>query len=290
MKSGSDPIDMTLRTFPVTASRYLACPKCRSDIEASPDGFRCTRCGFSGRIDSGVFVAGDVNAPSNFDVNFATMRVSNHAPGTWELFYERQVKYVEQHISAGQLVIDVGCGPELVYRKNGALVIGVDASLASVRENHDADIAVYGSAAALPVKDRIADAIVCFYSVHHMTGNTVYEHRGIVSRVFGEFARVLKPGGALMIFDVSPRWPFDALENAAWNLGRKIIGPGLDMYFWKDSRLREVGAAAFPQLRLETLRFGGAHFTTFPPIFSKPWLRLPRLLYPFDINLYRWRA
>lgn len=281
---------MTHQELPGAASRYLACPKCRSDIEASAGGFRCTRCGFTGRIDSGVFVAGDLNACSNFDVNFATMRASNHAPGTWELFYQRQVEYVERHISAGQVVMDVGCGPELVYRKNGALVIGVDASLASVRENRDADILVFASAASLPVKDRIADAIVCFYSVHHMTGNTVSEHRRIVSGVFGEFARVLKPAGTLMIFDVSPRWPFDTLENAVWNLGRKAIGPGLDMYFWKDGKLRDLGAAAFPHLRLETLRFGGTQFTTFPPIFSRPGLRLPRFLYPFDINLYRWRA
>lgn len=270
--------------------RHLACPKCHADFSPEGGALRCTACDFVGRMDNGVVVIGNPAIPSYFDRIYPIMQASNHAPGTWELFYSRQAAAVENCLQPGQLVIDVGCGPEIVYRKNGAFVVGVDASFASIRENRAADIRVFGSAAEMPLKEQSADVVVCFYSVHHMTGRTAAENHGIVNRVFREFARVLKARGTLMIFDVSPRWPFDVLEYAGWNLARRFLGSSLDMYFWKERDLRALGAAYLPRASFELRRFGGSVLTTFPPIFSKPAFRLPRFLYPFDINLYRWQA
>jgi SAM-dependent methyltransferase len=183
----------------------------------------------------------------------------------------------------------VGCGPELPYRKNGAFVIGVDASFHSIRANEMVDVRVFASAASLPLRSASADAIVCFYSIHHMTGQSVTEHRDIVRNVFREFARVLKPSRRLMVFDVSPRWPFGAIEELTWNTVRRRLGQNLDMFFWKKHDLEMLGRETFPRARFSIERFGGSPFKTFPPIFSKPSLRVPRLLYPFDINLYTWQ-
>ncbi len=228
------------------------------------------------------------DAHSNFDNVFALMREGNHAPGTWGLFYEQQARAIERFLKPGQIVLDIGCGPELPYAKKGAFIVGVDASFGSVEANKGVDLQVFASAAELPIATGVADAIVCFYSVHHMTGMTVQENRAIVAQVFREFARVLKPEGRMFIFDMSPWMPFAGAEALTWNTARQKLGGGLDMFFWKDRDLQRIAKAAMPDANCRIERFGGSYLNTFPPVFSKPGLRVPRFLYPFDINLYIW--
>ena len=151
------------------------------------------------------------------------------------------------------------------------------------------DLRVYGTAEAIPVPDRSLDGIVCFYSIHHMTAQHVSENRGMVTAVFREFARVIRPGGNLLIFDLSPWWPFSSLENMTWNLARRLLGPTLDMFFWERSKLANLGREMFPRAKLDVETFRNSPFLVFPPVFSFPVLKIPRFLYPFQINLYNWK-
>lgn len=230
-----------------------------------------------------------MSSHSYFDDVYEIMRIGNHARGTREIFYEQQSKAVERTLSDGEVVVDIGCGPELPYRKNGSFVIGVDPSFHSIRANQAVDLRIFASAADMPLADASADAVICFYSVHHMTAETVEGGRVIVENAFREVARVLKPTGRLMIFDMSPWLPFGALQNVIWNAARRRLGRSLDMFFWKAESLRRVGEKFFPGASLSITRFSESPFQTFPPIFSKPGLRVPRFLYPFHINLYQWQ-
>lgn len=268
----------------------LACPKCHGSLRFLGDKAVCERCNADVPLRDGVVVARELSTKSYFDDVFEVMQAGNHAPGTWDIFYAEQAAAVEKMIGPGHIVVDIGCGPELPYAKNGAIVVGVDASFDSIRANKAVDLRVFASAAEMPLRDHVADVIVCFYSVHHMTGKTVAENREIVKQVFREFSRVLKPSGRLLVFDMSPWFPFATAEELTWNPARRHIGSGLDMFFWKDRQLKDVGLEALPGAKFSIRRFGRAPLRTFPPIFSKPDLRLPRFLYPFDINLYVWEG
>jgi hypothetical protein len=50
-----------------------------------------------------------------------------------------------------------------------------------------------------------------------------------------------------------------------------------------------VGRLALPGAQFSTTSFSASLLSAFPPAFSLPWLLIPRFLYPFHVNLYRWR-
>jgi hypothetical protein len=79
------------------------------------------------------------------------------------------------------------------------------------------------------------------------------------------------------------------LERLLWNTAKRVLGSKLDMCFYTADVYAEVGRLALPQAELSVESFGTSMLSTFPPAFSLPWLPIPRFLYPFDVNLYRWR-
>jgi SAM-dependent methyltransferase len=138
--------------------------------------------------------------------------------------------------------------------------------------------------------DASVDAVVCFYSIHHMVGARKLDTIRNVSEAMREFGRVLKPDGCLFVFEMTPMMPFLVLQHALWNLVRRAAPRTLDMYFFSATEISRIGAAEMPKgTILERIFFGASAFTIIPPIFSLPWLKLPRLLYPLDAKLYKWR-
>jgi SAM-dependent methyltransferase len=266
----------------------IACSKCHQPISLLTDHGACASCGTAVMMKNGVLVTEEFSKRSYFDAVFQVMREGNREESTWKLFYQQQAQFVSDSLRDGDIVIDVGCGPELPYAKKNAFVIGVDASYDSIRTNTTVDLRVYASAAAMPLRTGVADKMICFYSVHHMTGDSISENRQIVREVFREFARVLKPSGRLLIFEVTPRWPFATFEDISWNAARSLLGTRLDMYFWSRQRLVQLAAEDLPGARLNLHHFKSSALATFPPIFSKPSLRVPRFMYPFSICLYEW--
>jgi len=281
-------MDRTQVAIDPRLAALLACPKCRTPIRLSAGTAPCEHCGATVMLRDGVVVSEEYSRQSYFDSVFEVMREGNREEGTWRLFYRDQAAHFMKSLSPGEVVVDVGCGPDLPYQRGSALVIGVDASFESIRANRSVDLRIYASAASLPLANGSADKVVCFYSIHHMTGSRVSDHREIVDSVFREFARVLKPRGRLFVFDVSPIWPFGIAEDIVWNGARRYLGTGLDMYFWTRGHLVELGKRTLPGSSLRTQSFGRSPFESFPPVFSKPALRLPRMLYPFGICLYEW--
>jgi SAM-dependent methyltransferase len=271
--------------------KYLACPQCHRAVTVSADIISCTSCQFTGRLKGNVAVVMQDNALSFFDDKFAVMEESQLSRGgAWALCCERQVALLEKHLAPGQVVLDVGCGPRLPYTPPGdSFVIGLEPSFPSVRANRQVNLRVCGTATEMPLPSRSVDIAVAFYSIHHMVGQTTRDNRDIVAKAFAELNRVLKPGGSLFVFEMTPYRPVYGLQRFAWNLAKRLLGGRLDMYFRSAESMAAFGAAAMSAAQLEEIDFPCSAFETFPPFFSVPWFRIPKILYPLDARLYKWK-
>ena len=293
---------MRTRSSPPTAARnaeklaraiesHLACPRCHGCITVRAAEIHCSRdgCGFTGAIVDGIAVMRGQRDGSFFDDKHEVMEHGSAEPGVRRCCYAEQATVIESAIPPGAVVVDVGCGPALPYRRAKAwTLIGVDLSYESLRANTEVDIPVYGSAAALPLADHSVDAIVSLYAIHHFGGQTRRENEGRVARSFAEFGRVLKPGGSLFIFELSPWWPVWQAQCATWNFVRKLL-PSMDIFFWRERPLMDVAAAHLGRsTTLRRVRFRAPALTPIPPVFACPVLKIPRFLFPFDVQLYHW--
>ena len=124
-------------------------------------------------------------------------------------------------------LLDAGCGPGLWTRflHDGTRdVLGIDLSeefIARARETHPDLEFLRGSFAALPLPDASLGGVLAWYSLIHTPP-------GELPSVLSEFARVVAPGGSILIgfFDGDPREPFDHAVTTA--------------YFWNQDALRPL--------------------------------------------------
>lgn len=108
-------------------------------------------------------------------------------------------------------VVDLGCGvgrltPALADTFGGP-VWGVEPSarmreIAEATASHPAVRYLEGEAAAIPLPDDAADAVLMFLSIHHVPDRAA---------AAAEIARVLKPGGRVLV-----RSPFSDRMNGGW--------------------------------------------------------------------------
>ena len=95
-------------------------------------------------------------------------------------------------------VADVGCGPGRVaafMAEHGLEVVGVDVSqamLAVARSAHPHIRFEEGQLDALPIESGVLAGAVCWYSI-------IYTPPDRLAEAFGELARVLMPGGYLLL-------------------------------------------------------------------------------------------
>lgn len=128
-------------------------------------------------------------------------------------------------------LLDAGCGPGpwTSFLHDGHRdVVGVDISeqfIEAARERHPHLRFDVGSFRALPYEDATLGGILAWYSLIHTPPADL-------PAVFAEFARVLAPGGALLIgfFDGTSRRAFEHAVTRA--------------YFWSPDDLRSLLAAA----------------------------------------------
>jgi demethylmenaquinone methyltransferase/2-methoxy-6-polyprenyl-1,4-benzoquinol methylase len=146
-------------------------------------------------------------------------------------------------LTAGNRVLDVAIGTGLVARAaldilgDGARVTGVDLSMGMLGEARKSlpITLVQGVAERLPLTDGCADFVTMGYALRHVTD---------LESAFREYLRVLKPGGSLLILELTR----PAADSAAYRLARFYLhtlvpllarlGPGgsdarmLMEYFW----------------------------------------------------------
>jgi ubiquinone/menaquinone biosynthesis C-methylase UbiE len=269
----------------------LVCPRSHAPLTIEGDRLICASSGFVGRIRDGVAVTMESETASFFDDKFHVMSKGHDNEGEWNLCYAQQCSLLLDRLESGQTVLDVGCGPGLPYRiPAGVTVIGLEPSFSSIRANAEVTLRVNGTATAIPMASGSVDAVVCFYSIHHMVGKDLSVTRETVEKAFGEFGRVLKPGGALFIFEMAPIASFAVLQRKFWNIARRLMSDTLDMHFWPAKELATIGAKSLPSgAVLEEREFHSSAFSLIRPIFSMPWLKVPRFGHPLRPRLYLWR-
>ena len=285
----SNPLEKTLAR---SIEDHLACPRCHGPLTVRAEEISCSRgCGFTGAIADGIAGMRGQRDGSFFDDKHAVMEHGSAEPGVRRCCYAEQARVIESSIPADAVVVDVGCGPALPYRRARSwTLIGVDLSYESLRANTEVDIRVYGSAADLPLADHSVDAIVSLYAIHHFGGQTLRENESRVARGFVEFGRVLKPGGSLFIFELSPWWPIWQAQRASWNLVRKLL-PSMDIFFWRERPLLKVAAAHLGRVTtVRRVRFQAPVLTPIPPMFACPSLKIPRFLFPFHVRCITGRS
>ena len=134
--------------------------------------------------------------------------------------YRRFATDIAAGAPQGGAVLDVGTGPgvllvELGKRRADLRLSGVDLSpdmIASARRNlrplGERAVAEVGDVTSLPFTDDSFDLIVSSLSLHHWDDPAA---------AVPELARVLRPGGRVLIYDF-PFAPFDRLASAARDL------------------------------------------------------------------------
>jgi len=284
-----------MSTVSRTVDDVLACPRCYSAFRRIETKLECTSdaCGFVAEIREDIVCALDSDFASTFfDAQFRVMTHGSDQPGARAAFYDQQGRALARELEGTAVVVDIGCGPRLPYRRPlSAFMLGVDPSYESLRQNADVDVRLHASATRLPIASHSVDAIVCFYSLHHLIGGSVIENEQLMRAAFGEFGRVLAPGGRIVVFEVSPIWGIDRMQSLVWNPVRRAFPGPCEMFFWVRSALNRVAGERLPAgTVMDTKTFAVAPFTAFPPAFALQWLKIPRVLYPFHICKYTWRV
>jgi SAM-dependent methyltransferase len=131
---------------------------------------------------------------------------------------------IETEIAGTQTLLDVGNGgvfeysPELV-----GSIVAVDLFLSQVpRDQFPPNVVARdGDALNLADPDETYDAVMHSFLYHHLIGDTPRALLGNVRQAIAEAARVLKPGGTLIVPEgCVPRW-FYAFEKVAF---RPLVG------------------------------------------------------------------
>src|SRR4029079_11256191 len=116
---------------------------------------------------------------------------------------------IHEHARQGDVMLDAGCGSGRVFQyhfdahQRPRLIAGVDVTN-EPHGNRNIDVAARADLAALPFRDATFDIAISSHVAEHLTQP---------ERVFGELARVLKPGGRLLILTPN-RWNSVTVSSA----------------------------------------------------------------------------
>lgn len=130
-------------------------------------------------------------------------------PHVVEHYLQKRVDFIRKRLRPGSHVVDVGCGTGLLARKlreAGFKASGVDESSGMLKEclKLNGVSCVNGDSAKLPIRSGSMDAAVCIATMHHVVSKEA------IAQTLMEMARIVKPGGQVLIWDhnpLNPYWP-----------------------------------------------------------------------------------
>jgi SAM-dependent methyltransferase len=130
-------------------------------------------------------------------------------PPDFRGMYDRFSDVIHEYVRAGDLMLDAGCGSGRVFQytfddvQRPRRIVGVDVT-EEPRANRNIDAAVRADLGALPFRDGLFDIAISSHVAEHLTQP---------ERVFGELARVLRPGGRLLLLTPN-RWHYVTVGSA----------------------------------------------------------------------------
>ncbi len=202
----------------------------------------------------------------------------------WDLLLERKLGMLTAALPApapaAGLGLDLGCGLGLQLRelrRRGYAVVGLDPAvglLAAGRRGGDVAPVVAGSALELPFADGTLDFVYAVGVLHHLPSPEAQRS------ACAEIARVLKPGGVLLVHESNPRNPLFRFYMGYVFPILKQIDEGTE--WWIDPRRWQGGRPGRePPLVGAALRLEEVQYFTFLPDFT------PRPLLPAALALER---
>jgi demethylmenaquinone methyltransferase/2-methoxy-6-polyprenyl-1,4-benzoquinol methylase len=206
-------------------------------------------------------------------------RVLALGSGRW---YRRQA-LARAGLAPGMRVVDVGCGTGLLAREALGLIgptgrlIGVDPSPGMMGQAHlEGATLLEGRAEAIPLPAASADFLSLGYALRHIDD---------VHAVLAEFKRVLRPGGRLLILEITrPERPLARAALKAYMRGVVPLVAGLVARHADTARLWRfywdtIDACIAPPVLLQALRdagFADVQRDVELGIFSEYTARLPQ--------------
>ncbi len=143
---------------------------------------------------------------------------------------EKQLELVSLLSPQNKLVLDAGCGPGtygIIMAQMGNHVIGLDISLSAAEEARKRAVArgvdfapLTGDLERLPFANNTFGVCFCAFALHHFSD---------FAPVIREMARVLKPGGKLVLLEPNGSNIMVKLSNRLENLSRGwLFNSGID--------------------------------------------------------------
>lgn len=123
--------------------------------------------------------------------------------------YDRLSDVIHDYVRAGDTMLDAGCGSGRVFQytfdesQRPRLIVGVDMT-DEPKGNRNIDAAARADLGRLPFRDGVFDIAISSHVAEHLTEPDL---------VFRELARVLKPGGRLLILTPN-RWHYVTVSSA----------------------------------------------------------------------------
>jgi ubiquinone/menaquinone biosynthesis C-methylase UbiE len=271
-----------------TLSRILRCPDCHAELIETRGELACTGCGQAFSIADGI---PDLLGRTD-TVNQDEVATQDHVSDFYEeqryhkahsrAFHHQSVADMVRMVRLDGLVLDNGCGNGFLADvcrdiAPAAQLVGIDIShgmLDFARKHHTR--LVRGDSTRLPFADETFDTIFARSLLHHLPD----PEAGV-----REMARVLKPGGELVVLDTH-KTVISALPRAIANRGEHFdedhknfrtreLTSVLERHLAVD-RVEYMGYVAYPLLGFPDLY----DFSKFLPMkaLARPLLGLDRLL------------
>jgi len=149
----------------------------------------------------------------------------------WRFGQDRRLSLIRQHVPLeGARILDVGCGLGVYVRKFREFserVVGIDVDPKRLREGARTTPGLMVAAGeSLPFRDGGFDVVVL---------NEVIEHVGDDAATLAEVARVVRPGGHIVVYAPNRLFPF---ETHGIYVGKRFVFGNIPLVNWLPDPLR----------------------------------------------------
>jgi ubiquinone/menaquinone biosynthesis C-methylase UbiE len=137
------------------------------------------------------------------------------------LFTER-LRLIKKYLSPPAKILDAGCGTGILLSRllaEGYDAWGIDlsASMIKIARRRIPERAMKGDLAKIPYPDHTFDGVISIATLHHLDKS--------FSKALYEMARILKPGGVILLWDhnsLNPYWRI-LMNKVPQDTGKEVI-------------------------------------------------------------------